>query len=363
VKKKSKKHSPKQKHLPQILKTTNAPASSPTENEQIQTMVDQREIQFSAPTLSVDGFAVFDVVEDVGNHYFRNETEAAPGRNFITIVYKEWDNLKKNLPEGIYVRGYESRMDLMKIGIIGPRGTPYYLGLYMFDLRLPSNYPNQPPSLYYCTPIGQRFNPNLYENGRVCLSLLGTWSGRGVEVWDPTSSTILQLVISIQGLILGTPEPYFLEPGYEKQKGTVLGNRSSILYNENAFLMSLQAIINTIRHPPQHFQSLVFSHFCSHSDFLLHSCQNYLQAARTNQKQKLETQNKISSDKSGDGNGNGEERDEEQDEGEKNFAVPLSPSPSTGFVRELEKLLVKLNELKSQEQLYLSRTRSAPPST
>lgn len=31
-----------------------------------------------------------------------------------------------------------------------------------------------------------------YECGKVCLSLLNTWAGRNGEVWDPTSSTILQ---------------------------------------------------------------------------------------------------------------------------------------------------------------------------
>ena len=31
-----------------------------------------------------------------------------------------------------------------------------------------------------------------YECGKVCLSLLNTWAGRNSEVWDPTSSTILQ---------------------------------------------------------------------------------------------------------------------------------------------------------------------------
>ena len=53
----------------------------------------------------------------------------------------------------------------------------------------------------------------------VCLSLLGTWEGEGVERWDPGRSTILQLLISIQALIL-VDKPYFTEPGYEQSKGT-----------------------------------------------------------------------------------------------------------------------------------------------
>ena len=37
-----------------------------------------------------------------------------------------------------------------------------------------------------------RFNPNLYNCGKVCLSLLGTWSGGRGEGWDARSSSALQ---------------------------------------------------------------------------------------------------------------------------------------------------------------------------
>ena len=44
-----------------------------------------------------------------------------------------------------------------------------------------------------------RINPNLYEDGTVCLSLLGTWSGKEeTEEWN-VNSNLLQLVVSIQG--------------------------------------------------------------------------------------------------------------------------------------------------------------------
>ena len=44
-----------------------------------------------------------------------------------------------------------------------------------------------------------RINPNLYEDGTVCLSLLGTWSGKeDSEEWN-VNSNLLQLVVSIQG--------------------------------------------------------------------------------------------------------------------------------------------------------------------
>ena len=79
--------------------------------------------------------------------------------------------------------------------------TPYEGAVFLFDMSLSSDYPSSPPLVYYHS-CGPRLHPNLYENGRVCLSLLGTWSGKGVEMWS-NQSNMLQVILSIQGLILG----------------------------------------------------------------------------------------------------------------------------------------------------------------
>ena len=45
-------------------------------------------------------------------------------------------------------------------------------------------------------------NPNLYEEGKVCLSILGTWAGDKSESWSAARSSLLQAFVSIQGLVL-----------------------------------------------------------------------------------------------------------------------------------------------------------------
>lgn len=45
-------------------------------------------------------------------------------------------------------------------------------------------------------------NPNLYEDGKVCLSILGTWAGDKSESWSPSRSSLMQALVSIQGLVL-----------------------------------------------------------------------------------------------------------------------------------------------------------------
>ena len=63
----------------------------------------------------------------------------------------------------------------MNILIIGPFDTPYEGGFFHFYLRFSPNYPRCPPRVKFMTTGSGRvrFNPNLYCNGKVCLSILG----------------------------------------------------------------------------------------------------------------------------------------------------------------------------------------------
>ena len=94
----------------------------------------------------------------------------------------------------IFVRSDENRMDLMKVLITGPDGTPYSNGCFLFDVYFPNEYPTAPPSINLETTGNHtvRFNPNLYNDGKVCLSILNTWHGRPEEKWN-TTSTFLQV--------------------------------------------------------------------------------------------------------------------------------------------------------------------------
>ena len=68
--------------------------------------------------------------------------------------------------------------DLFSVMIVGPAKTPYEDGLFAFDVQLPANFPSLPPVFHYLSYCNERLNPNLYEDGKVCVSLLGTWSGK-----------------------------------------------------------------------------------------------------------------------------------------------------------------------------------------
>ncbi|XP_008567122.1 PREDICTED: ubiquitin-conjugating enzyme E2 Z [Galeopterus variegatus] len=98
--------------------------------------------------------------------------------------------------------------------ITGPFDTPYEGGFFLFVFRCPPDYPIHPPRVKLMTTGNNtvRFNPNFYRNGKVCLSILGTWTG---PAWSPAQS-ISSVLISIQSLM--TENPYHNEPGFEQER-------------------------------------------------------------------------------------------------------------------------------------------------
>ncbi|KAJ9562999.1 hypothetical protein OSB04_008159 [Centaurea solstitialis] len=222
----------------------------------------------------------FDMVNDCSNHHFfdspgKGSISSQVRKGWLKKVQQEWNILGNDLPETIYVRVFEERMDLIQAAVVGAPGTPYHDAIFFFDIFLPPEYPQEPPMVHYNSG-GLRVNPNLYESGRVCLSLLNTWTGTGSETWNPNGSTILQVLLSLQALVLNN-KPYFNEAGYDQQVGSVEGEKNSCSYNENAFLMSCKSMLYVLRKPPKHFEALVEEHFSKRCVYILTACKAYLE--------------------------------------------------------------------------------------
>ncbi|KAF7021974.1 hypothetical protein CFC21_034829 [Triticum aestivum] len=136
-------------------------------------------------------FNQFDVVQDYSDHHYAKTSPGKTTKDWAKTIQNEWKLLQRDLPESIYVRVYEDRIDLIRAAIVGPAGTPYHDGLFFFDVCFPPEYPRCPPKVHFHSS-GLRLNPNLYESGKVCLSLLNTWLGSGSEKWGKSNSTMLQ---------------------------------------------------------------------------------------------------------------------------------------------------------------------------
>ncbi|KAF3319119.1 hypothetical protein TWF173_003570 [Orbilia oligospora] len=191
---------------------------------------------------------------------------AAPSPGRMKRIIKELTVLSTTLPTGIYIRVQENRPEIFKALIAGPESSPYHLGLFEFDFTIPPNYPNDPPKVTFKTTGGGRvrFNPNLYETGKVCLSILGTWGGSSHEQWQPRTSTLLQVLVSLQSMIF-CAEPYYNEPGYEQ----IFSPGDSKKYNEIVQFNNIRFGMTDWLEYPGLWDDVIQVHFLAYAEEML----------------------------------------------------------------------------------------------
>jgi len=155
--------------------------------------------------------------------------------------------LLKDSLEGVYIHFDELDINQMIVMIRGQEG-PYEFCQFLFHIRFSDDYPMTPPIVKFCSSDGKtRLNPNLYIDGKVCLSILGTWQG------DPWTSvmTIKTIILSIMALVM-TGEPLRNEPGLESSSADKIET-----YNQIVEYASLHILVNQISHPSEMFAPLL----------------------------------------------------------------------------------------------------------
>lgn len=134
-------------------------------------------------------------------------------KDAIQRLLRDVKNIMRNplTDNGIYYIHDDEDMLKGYAMIVGPSETPYFGGFYFFEFLYPTDYPHSPPSVKYMTNGDNiRFNPNLYVNGKVCISLLNTWRG---EQWTSCQS-ISTVLLNLCTLLC--KEPLLNEPGVGK---------------------------------------------------------------------------------------------------------------------------------------------------
>jgi ubiquitin-protein ligase len=174
----------------------------------------------------------------------------------VSRLLKDVRQIMKNPlnQNGIYYEHDEENMMKGYALIIGPSETPYFGGFYFFQFEFPKNYPFSPPLVTYMTNNGHtRFHPNLYINGKVCVSILNTWVG---EKWS-SCQTIGSVLLTLCSLL--TNNPLLHEPGHTMESLDNNSYTQSITYQNIHF-----AICEIILHFPEKFkmfQSVVHETF------------------------------------------------------------------------------------------------------
>ncbi len=227
-------------------------------------------------------------------HRFNKDKSTLPNKKALVRILSEFSTFKTGLPlnweSSIWVRVPKDNIHLFSFLISGPKDTPYENGLFEFHACFPQNYPDIYPQVLLHTTGNNtvRFNPNLYDSGKVCLSLLGTWQGNGGETWNKSTSTFLQVMVSIQSLIL-IEQPYFNEPGWEREINSEIGKKKSNDYNEKRHPHTIKlAMIDMIKNPPKGFEDVVKNHFRMKKDEIINRTLIWDQNA-TNNKNLIQT--------------------------------------------------------------------------
>ena len=166
----------------------------------------------------------------------------------LHLDIKNLDKFRDEMSEeGVYT--YVDDKDITEIYalIIGTEGTPYEGGFYFFHLKIPDNYPFAPPKVKFLTLSSDvRIHPNLYTEGKVCLSIINTWDGDG---WS-ASQSVHTLLRSMQ-FYLFVKFPLHNEPGYEEEsedKGTTTHNFTKFVQYQN-IRVAINKILQTL--PPK----------------------------------------------------------------------------------------------------------------
>ena len=196
--------------------------------------------------------------------HFRLGAITSSSSIFTKRITNEIKSLESTLPcdsaASIFTLMDQKCMHRLYFLLSGTLDTPYAHGLYLFEVLLPENYPMMPPKVELRTTGGSsiRFNPNLYDSGYVCLSIINTWSGRPEEQWNPSSSSLVQVMISIQSLVMDN-NILQKEPGWSKYPANCPEN---LTYQQEVKYGNIKyAMIENIKNPPKGFEEVVRNHF------------------------------------------------------------------------------------------------------
>jgi len=177
---------------------------------------------------------------------------------------------------GIYIEFNEQNMLEAVAMIIGPEDSVYKDGILFFKLVFPTNYPYSPPKVSYISRGSIRIHPNLYTGGakdnylgKVCISILGTWSGpQWTHIMDVSS-----VLLSIQSLLDNNPLDN--EPGFEGKN-----SKNHSLYRECvAYEKFRTLVIKNICDIPEEFKcfkEIILNHYTTNKGNILSEINKYI---------------------------------------------------------------------------------------
>lgn len=133
--------------------------------------------------------------------------------------------------------------------------SPYTNGFFVFKLTIPEDFPLSPPKIkFHPQQSTCRLHPNYYETGKVCLSVINTWSR---DDWAPTTS--LMAISNILEERLNERSICF-EPGCE-QSGLSRMEQFNETVRYGVYKHAILPIIQSKNQYYQPFQDIIQCHW------------------------------------------------------------------------------------------------------
>jgi ubiquitin-protein ligase len=164
----------------------------------------------------------------------------------MTRLLKEIKLLKES--KELYIDISDQNIKEFKVMFFGPEDSIFYNGVFVFEFIIPESYPFDPPKVKFLTGgiINARIHPNLYKEGKCCLSILNTW---GKNEWSPLL-TIEKVILTIKGILDNNPLSH--EPSFEKTDDTFYK-----IYSEYYSLKSIPTVYEFYKNQNHPFEEII----------------------------------------------------------------------------------------------------------
>ncbi|TYJ58515.1 hypothetical protein B9479_000723 [Cryptococcus floricola] len=97
-----------------------------------------------------------------------------------------------NPPANITVLPDEDNIELWKLVMLGPPGSPYEKGRFNVNVDFSKDFPFKPPVIKFQTRV---YHPNIDDDGSICIGLLKT------EQWKPATRMEIGVLASLDSLL------------------------------------------------------------------------------------------------------------------------------------------------------------------
>uniref|UniRef100_A0A7N5JYM2 Ubiquitin conjugating enzyme E2 G2 n=1 Tax=Ailuropoda melanoleuca TaxID=9646 RepID=A0A7N5JYM2_AILME len=151
--------------------------------------------------------------------------------------------LTLNPPEGIVAGPMnEENFFEWEALIMGPEDTCFEFGVFPAILSFPLDYPLSPPKMRFTCEM---FHPNIYPDGRVCISILHAPGDdpmgyeSSAERWSPVQS-VEKILLSVVSMLAGNGlRPPWPGGGSQAARGCISVLIQSSLYKSFLFVVDL----------------------------------------------------------------------------------------------------------------------------